>query len=77
MKSLINQVHLGVESCKKRARQSLFWSLINSEIEDMIEKYRTCLIFGNHQPSDPNINYPIPNQAYTKIAVDPFSLYGH
>ena len=50
---------------------------MNRETEDMIKKYQTCLIFGNHQPSDPNINYPIPNQVYTKIAVDPFSSYGH
>ena len=36
MKSLIHQGHLRIENCKKRARQSLFWSLTNSEIEDMI-----------------------------------------
>ena len=38
MKSLIRQGHLGIENCKKRARQSLFWPLMNSEIEDMIKK---------------------------------------
>ena len=32
MKSLIHQGHLGIENCKKCARQSLFWPLMNSEI---------------------------------------------
>ena len=47
MKSLIHQGHLGIENCKKRARQSLFWPLMNSEIEDMIKKCPTCLTFRN------------------------------
>ena len=49
----------------------------HSEIEDMIKKYPTCLTFKNRQPSEPIINPPIPNQAWTKIAADSFRLYGH
>ena len=77
MKSLIHQGHLGIENCKKRARQSLFWPLMNSEIEDMIKRCPTCLTFRNRQPSEPIIHHPIPNQAWTKIAADPFGLHGH
>ena len=51
MKSLIQQGHLGIGNCRKRARQSLFWSLMNNEIEDMIKKCPTCLSFGDRQPS--------------------------
>ena len=38
MKSLIHQGHLGIKNCKKCARQSLFWALMNSKIEDMIKR---------------------------------------
>ena len=62
MKSPIHQGHLGIENCKKRARQSLFWPLMNSEIEDMIRKCPTCLTFRNRQPSEPINNPLIPNQ---------------
>ena len=62
MKSLIHQGHLGIENCKKRARESLLWPLMNSEIEDMIKKCPTCLTFRHWQPSEPIINHPIPNQ---------------
>ena len=51
MKSLIHQGHLGIENCKKQTRQSLFWPLMNSEIEDMIKSCPTRLTFCNCQPS--------------------------
>ena len=74
MKSLIHQGHLGIGNCKKCARQSLFWPLMNSEIEDMIKKYPTCLTFRNRQHSEPIINHSIPNQAWTKVVADYFLL---
>ena len=77
MKSLIHQGHLRIENCKKRTRQSLFWPLMNNEIEDMIKSCPTHLTFWNCQPSEPIINHPIPSQAWTKIATYAFCLYGH
>ena len=32
MKSIIHQVHVGIDTCKKRARQALFWPLINKKL---------------------------------------------
>ena len=84
MKSLIHQVHLGIGNCKKCARQSLFWPLMNSEIEDMIKKCPTCLTFRNCRTSEPIINHPTPNQARAKVAADSitsnrllFQIYCH
>ena len=50
---------------------------MNSEIEDMIKRCPTCLTFRNRQPSEPIIHHPIPNQAWAKVAADPFCLHGH
>ena len=50
---------------------------MNSEIEDMIKRWSTCLTFRKRQPSQPIIHYPIPNQAWTKIAAVPFCLHRH
>ena len=84
MKSLIHQGHLGIGNCKICARKSLFWPLMNSEIEDMIKKCPTCLTFQNRQPSEPIINHPTPNQARAKVAADSvtsnrllFQIYCH
>ena len=50
---------------------------MNSRIEGIIKKCLTCLTFWNRQPSEPIINHPIPDQAWTKIVADLFHLYGH
>ena len=63
MKSLIHKGHLGIENCKKRARQSLSWPLMNSEIEDIINRCPTCLTSPNRQLRERIINHPISNQA--------------
>ena len=47
MKFILHQGHLGIENCKKRARQALFWPLIHKELEDMISKCPTCLTYRN------------------------------
>ena len=43
----------------------------------MIKRCPTCLAFQNRQLSELIINHTIPNQAWTKIAADPFRLYCH
>ena len=63
-KSLLKQVHLGIENCNKRARQVLLWSLMNKELEDMISKCPTCLTYRNRQPSETPIEAEIPGQPW-------------
>ena len=67
MKPNIHQGHSRIESRKKSARQSLFWPLINCEIEDMIKKWTTCLTFQNHQPNEPIANQQNPKRALKKL----------
>ena len=77
MKSILRQGHLGIENCKKRARQALFWPLINKELEDMISKCPTCLTYRNRQSSETPIKHEIPDDPWTKCATDLFRLQGH
>ena len=62
MKSLIHQRHLGIENCKKSARQSLT-NVLLAELFETANLESQLLIK--------------PNQAWTKIAADPFCLCGH
>ena len=57
IKSTIRQGHLGLENSKKCAWQTLFWSLINREIEHMVKNYPTCLTFHNQQTNEPAISH--------------------
>ena len=77
MKSILHQGYLGIENCKMRARQALFWPLINKEAEDMISKCLTCLTYRNCQPSEIPIKPEIPDGPWTECAADLFRLEGH
>ena len=76
MKFILHQGHFGIENCKRKARQALFWSLLNKELEDMISKCSICLTYGNHQPSETPIKPKIPDHPWTKCAADLFRLQG-
>lgn len=45
MLKLIHCNHLGIDKCKARARQALFWPHMSKEIEDIIKNCETCLKF--------------------------------
>ena len=77
MKSILHQGHLGTENCKKKARQVLFWPLINKELEDMISKYPFCLTYGNRQQCKIPVKPKIPNYPVTKCAAELFCLQGY
>ena len=77
MKSILHQGYLGIENCKMRARQALFWPLINKEVEDMISKCLTCLTYRNCQPSEIPIKPEIPDGPWTECAANLFRLEGH
>ena len=77
MNLIIHQGYIGHENLKKRARQVLYWPLINREIEDKIKNCPTCLTFRNGQPSERAIKRPIPQEPWTKLAAELLRLYGH
>ena len=77
MKFIIHKGHLEFKNCKKRARPSLFLSLMNSEIKDIAKKCLASSIFQIHQPGELIINHTVPNQDLTNIASDHFCLYEH
>ncbi|PIK49234.1 hypothetical protein BSL78_13858 [Apostichopus japonicus] len=43
----IHSAHFGIEKCKRRARDVLFWPQMNAEIEDLISKCEICNKYRN------------------------------
>jgi len=75
MKQIIHQGHLGIEKCKKRCRQSVYWPNINKEISDLVSNCSTCLNNRNQQQREPLLPQEIPSEPWIKISVDLFTLY--
>lgn len=77
MKEIIHQGHNGMERCKSRARQSLYWPGMNAEIEELVARCSYCLTYRNKQQSEHLIDHEIPNSPWIKVASDVFHLLGH
>lgn len=45
----IHSSHIGVEGCLGRARESLYWSGMNSQVKDFIRRCETCRIYEKKQ----------------------------
>ena len=77
MKDIIHHGHNGIERCKNRARQSIYWPGINREIEDLVSRCSLCSTHRNKQQKEPLIEHEIPDTPWTKVASDLFTLCGH
>lgn len=72
----IHEGHLGVEKCKRRARDSVFWPGVNKDIERLIG---TCDIYQTHrnkQTKEPMIVTDVPTAPWDKVGMDLFHLKG-
>ena len=76
VKSIIHQGHLGIELCKTRVPQSVYWSGINHEIAKMVPGCSTCLTYRNRQQSESKMEHKIPDTPWDKVATDLFTIYG-
>ena len=45
--------HLGIQKCKLRAREVVYWPNINKEIEDLMENCNACSRYKKANPKEP------------------------
>ena len=72
----LRQSHQGIVKCKQRARDTLFWPGMSSQIEDKVSKCSTCSQFQRAQPKEPMVIQELPDRPWAKIVSDLFELNG-
>ncbi|KAK3107076.1 hypothetical protein FSP39_006459 [Pinctada imbricata] len=72
----IHEGHLGIEKCRQRARQVMFWPGINQAISEIVNLCSTCVKFHLKQAAEPLQPHPVVNYAWEKIGVDLFQFKG-
>ena len=72
----IHEGHLGVEKCKRRARDTVYWPGINKDIERMISRCETCQKHRNKQPKEPMVIADVTTAPWHKVGMDLFHLKG-
>lgn len=72
----IHQGHLGINKCKARARETLFWPGMNSDIETFVQKCDVCRKYAYSQPREPLLMRTVPDQAWCRVGIDIFHYGG-
>ncbi|GFX52844.1 uncharacterized protein K02A2.6 [Trichonephila clavipes] len=71
MLQLIHEAHFGIEKCKKRAREIIYWPGMNSDIETLVSQCVICEKANSKEPLKP---LTAPYRRFEKIGVDIMDL---
>lgn len=70
MLKIIHEGHSGIERCKARARECLFWPGIGQEIENYVANCRICEKYSHKNVKEPLLPHPVPDREWEKIGAD-------
>ena len=73
----VHASHLGVTKSQLRAKESIYWPNMLSEIEDHIGDCVTCLKNAKSQTKEPMKCHELPSQPWEVLSTDLFDLNGH
>ncbi len=72
----LHEGHLGIEKCKRRSRDTVYWHGINKDIENMIGKCETCKKHQSKQAREPMMIPDLPTEPWKKVGTDLFHCNG-
>ena len=70
----IHTGHMGMVKCKNRAKEVMYWSTMNSQIEDVVSNFSACTEHQSSNPKEPIIAHKLPERPWKNVATDLFEL---
>jgi len=70
MLTRIHSSHGGIEACRRRGRECMYWPGMSSQITDFVQGCDTCRTLDPKQQKEPLINHDIPDRPWAKIGTD-------
>ena len=74
MLTLIHEGHLGIEKCKRRARDVLYWPNMNKDVYETVSRCNVCQEYRYAQPKEPLTMHERPDRPWAKVGCDLFYL---
>lgn len=71
----LHEGHLGVTKCRGRAKQTVWWKELSSQLNDMVLKCRTC-IQERWNVREPLMPTEMPDRHWQTLGADLFTLKG-
>ncbi|XP_059060190.1 uncharacterized protein K02A2.6-like [Achroia grisella] len=76
MLKIIHDGHLGIDRCKRRAREVLFWPGITKDIELYVKRCAVCQEYSNAPAREPMLPVEIPILPWNKAMKEIFARHG-
>ena len=73
MLEIIHQAHQGIVKCRQRARRSVWWPRISTEIQEMVQDCRVCKV-NSKTPTEPLLPSSLPERAWERLGADLFEF---
>ena len=70
----LHTANQGIEKSRLRARTSVYWSNINADIEEMVDKCGTCQEAQHTQQREPIVQHEVPTRAWQTVGTDLCSI---
>ena len=77
MLQIIHSSHLGIEKCKRRARDVLYWPGMSAQIEDTVSSCTICSKYQKSNPKEPLLPHDPPHRPWEKVGADLCEVNGH
>lgn len=71
--SKIQEGHLGINKCRDRARQSIWWLGLSTQLKDLVENCSSC-IEQRSNVKEPFVKEAFPDRPWQKVGLDLFKL---
>ena len=66
----VHSSHIGIEGCLRRARESVYWPGMNSELRDYMTQCEICNQLNNKQQKEPMIQREVPSRPWGEVGTD-------
>ena len=70
MMAKCHATHIGIEGCIRRARKSMYWPRMSSELKEYISKCDVCLAHQSSPPKETLMQHEIIARPWAKVAAD-------
>lgn len=72
----IHSSHLGLEKCKLRARETVFWPHMNAHLQDYLSNCQACLTYRKQNTKESLMPHEVPDRPWYKVGTDVFHFNG-
>ena len=76
IKEKLHGAQPGIQSCLRRARETVYWPGMNSDLTDHISKCDICSSCQSNQARESLISHEVADRPWQKIGADVFTLDG-